>query len=115
MKGLQLEPFFIGIIHSMQLTMKPSMLLEKPENWCKIEPAMDSKGVYINPAAPAAVRFCIVGALYRTNTMGHRNEISETIKQRWPERSEDGDIALFNDHPQTTHGDVIQLLKEVGL
>jgi hypothetical protein len=65
----------------------------------------------IDPTAPAAVRFCLDGALSRCFHGRHAERIA--ARDRLMDRI--GNIAHWNDAPQRTIADVRQLVAELNL
>jgi hypothetical protein len=106
--------------------MKPSEILARPENWCKGDYAQTLEGKQLLADTSDAVRFCIAGACNRASRglspvewhTSHAPKVLKLrtlIKERYSDRLMTGSptIPSFNDHPQTTHEEVLALLHEL--
>ena len=118
----------------VQAMKKAKKLISKPETWTKRAYARDINDQYVSYKDPEAYKFCISGAIDRAfyeidvniyeynqnNKFQHINEFSRNIKEftnRKPSASteitkyeEFEDFTQFNDDPETTHEEIIQLL-----
>ena len=105
---------------TLALLIAGRQLLEDPRGWCK-------------GSMQQGQRYCINGALFEVGTPNYkmpadyvsddplyyrgdlnRGQIPEPfwfLRQALKERSEFSNIGLFNDDPETTHDQVLELLK----
>ena len=105
---------------TLALLIAGQQLLEDPRGWCK-------------GSMQQGQRYCINGALFEVGTPNYkmpadyvsddplyyrgdlnRGQIPEPfwfLRQALKERSEFSNIGLFNDDPETTHDQVLELLK----
>ena len=105
---------------TLALLIAGQQLLEDPRGWCK-------------ESMQQGQRYCINGALFEVGTPNYkmpadyvsddplyyrgdlnRGQIPEPfwfLRQALKERSEFSNIGLFNDDPETTHEQVLELLK----
>lgn len=85
-------------------------VLRVPERWTKVYYAIDEAGERTRPNSQHAVAWCILGAVTKA-TQWHRHDAAcEALRETLPL---DGDnLATFNDHPDTTHADVLRLLDD---
>jgi hypothetical protein len=79
----------------------------KPENWTKGVGARDAYGEHVSSLRQEAVSFCAVGAISIVGLPGTVCALRGALpkKKGWQY------IAQFNDHPNTTHKQVINLYK----
>lgn len=76
-------------------------MLFRPDQWCKIE-LERSDGAH-----------CIMGALWHCQAQSHnkvRQSILVAIQQLFPDRLHAESVMCFNDHPDTTHADVMAVI-----
>lgn len=96
----------------------PSELLADPTSWTKHHPARDAKGQSTDARDPDAVCWCMAGAIFRTIGQTVQPLLEDVVARRFPDRIThdvyDGYVA-FNDHPDTTHAEVLSVLKEANL
>lgn len=82
-------------------------LIEVPERWTKCAFARDAKGIVVSEDEESAVCFCVLGAIYRHPpsplTDGARWFLDESLPETFL------GVGTFNDHPSTTHADVLAL------
>lgn len=92
--------------------MKPSELLADPKSWTQCTRARNAAGVSVESNDPEAVCWCIIGAISKTNywIKGH-----EALVARVWQLTGRGSIAGWNDAAGRTHGEVLELLRSVGL
>lgn len=76
-------------------------LLTPPECWTKGAFARDKFDVITTSYSPDAVRWCLYGAMYK---VGFGHDIINTM-QTLPLS-----LSVYNDHPTTTHADILKLL-----
>ena len=88
--------------------MKPSELLAEPGRWAKRVLARTSSRFKTGPLSVSAFSFCIIGACIRCNIFSE--SLEPIIKARGFKS-----VAGFNDHPSTTHENVLSVLQEAGL
>ena len=86
----------------------PSKLLANSENWTKGSYSVDNHGDSVGLSDPSATSFCIVGACMRCGVFS--DKLEQIIVARGFTSLEN-----FNDHPSTTHEDVLSVLLEAGL
>jgi hypothetical protein len=94
-------------------------ILEKPGCWTKGAYARDVHGTTVKIGDPSACQFCLMGAVYlalRELDISQRNEgasmLIHDIRTRLSSPSKGLMVADFNDAPETTHQDVMNLLAE---
>lgn len=90
--------------------MKPSELLANPENWTKGSFSRNAQGNYVAPRSNHATCWCLMGALMRCGV----TELNSAVIQKLNGKFE-GNLARFNDAPDTTHADILTLLKSCDL
>ena len=91
-------------------------LIREPDNWIK--------EVYAINESPTAGKYCLVGALSKAaaSDTGTIEEIEEAILQasskiqsilkEMPQEYKQPNLEYFNDHRDTSHEDVIEILKK---
>lgn len=96
--------------------------LADPTAWCKANGAEDREGRMVAAYSKTACAWCLFGALIADSTDKFALDkpastadalVIEAINQRWPERVTEFtglEEVGFNDHPQTTHDDVMAVL-----
>jgi hypothetical protein len=97
-------------------------LLATPSNWIQGRFARDHNNEACSPKDATACSFCLLGA---HQAISARMDAEERRKYYWTAAKrptaylEDllrdrgyNDLVVFNDHPKTTHADVLNLLKE---
>lgn len=93
-------------------------LLSDPNHWTKKAVARDNLNRLVSPCSPLACQWCLDGAIgkcaniYGDKTIRIYNKITNTIHMMYPKYQQYINIAKFNDHPDTTHADIIAVLKE---
>lgn len=93
-------------------------LLSDEKRWTKEASARDSKGISVNPNRLRAVRWCLHGACTKVARDLPDNSdvirmLDDEAKAMFPDRNKYGvnlHFILVNDHPDTTHADVIKVL-----
>lgn len=96
--------------------MKPSELLADPKHWCRGVLALTDLGECISPKSSEACQWCLIGACVRCEVWRFEDKLRDTINRLFPERIGPlCSIAMFNDHKDTIHEDVIRVLKETDL
>lgn len=88
--------------------MKPSELLAKEENWTKGTAARDKSNNPVGIHSPEAFSFCAYGALQKC---GVNEDGIDLLYSKVPV----GSLVSFNDNSNTTHTEIIALLKSVNL
>lgn len=87
--------------------------LTHPSAWIKGANARTAQGRTIGSQCTNAVCFCIGGAAIRAGALTPNDRalypILQAIRELFPERGGHG-IPVFNDHPETTHADVLRVL-----
>ena len=90
--------------------MKPSELLADPKAWTKNALARNASGGECTPYAPGAVCWCLEGAMMRCFcSASDERRLSRALNDLGFEK------VSFNDSPNTTHADVLRVLKDCGL
>jgi hypothetical protein len=84
-----------------------SKILETPRTWCKHSYWKGKK-------------LCLSYALGVASDTGkqiitRKGRLMAAIRQLFPDRGTNGNIIAFNDHPKTTHKDVLAVLKKAKL
>lgn len=89
-------------------------LLSMPENWCQGALATDIDGYDVAPCDPYACRWDIAGAVYYVGWTydRHVRKLALESIERVTRQGYDTDIQTFNDSPNTTHDDVVEVLGE---
>ena len=109
-----------------ELLQKARALIIDPQKWTKIFAARDQHGTPVSPSNKDACQWCAIGAISRIR---HSNGLEqekmdqafETLIKciRYLDGELNGDftaiednylISEFNDHPHTTHTDVLRVL-----
>ncbi len=87
-------------------------LLEDPDNWIQGRLSANRMNETCEIDHHTACRFCLMGAVVRAKIeLGHRDV--DAIRVLWDTSSEVNDhgaVYQFNDHPKTTHEDVLRVL-----
>lgn len=95
--------------------MKPSELLADPSKWTKGAVARDINGAIVEESDASAVCFCIAGAIYKCELSlfsdPRTSALYDIIQNDFGERS----ISMFNDAPERTHAEILDVLKRAGL
>ncbi len=99
-----------------ELLTKMERLLSDPKKWGKNSFAVDTQGHQVQPGDTRATCWCLLGAQAKVepelnSSLGKR--VMSILNAAVPDESkrESGAVALlFNDHPATTHDDVMQLI-----
>jgi hypothetical protein len=63
------------VAEAFALVARASQLIETPSRWTREHWALDARGREVALTSPAAVRFCLVGAVYRAEHELHGTEI----------------------------------------
>jgi hypothetical protein len=98
--------------------MKAYELLSSPEKWTKGAYARDEEGVSISCKSPEAVQFCSLGAIercYPNNPFPIMNKLDAVIKSKYGNEERRYGLVTFNDAPETTYEQVIEVLKEADV
>lgn len=84
-------------------------LIDTPDKWLKGHWARDADGGQVFPTNPDAVCYCLVGAI-RACDGGTpvRSLVATVIEELFDSRFYQ--TTVFNDHPTTTHADVMRVL-----
>ena len=91
--------------------MKAYELLSNPLNWNKGNYASDQFGHPVLTNSSLAVKFCIIGAVYKCY---NDDENMEAVYRKLVEACE-GNPTGWNDRPDRTHSQVIALLKDLDI
>lgn len=93
-----------------ELLIAAKQLIATPDSWTKYYPATTSTGACISPHSPDATCFCSYGALDKAAGPGDDNHIVyREALSALQELAPNGHVAIFNDHPNTTHDMVLDL------
>lgn len=110
-----------------EILNKMETILAKPEAWTQGVWARDKDGEPIEPVFDGAVCFCLHGA--RRRAVGVKHELNVALSDQIRDRLSAAAVTLFpdraigskdrpghkvvgfNDHPDTTHADVIQVIR----
>jgi hypothetical protein len=97
--------------------MKAYEVINTPDKWCKGTLALDAGGGHVSPKDLSAVQFCIVGALARVYGLGTENCKMAFRRLRHHLMFNVGGVGVltFNDSPETTHAQVVDVLKTLDL
>lgn len=86
------------------------------KNWIKGRSSRTQEGYLVSPNHPAAVKFCLLGAIVATYGWENLNKriakVSGILRRRGYEADS---IANYNDASATTWEDIEQLIKEAGV
>src|SRR3989442_15228666 len=94
------------------------ILLSEPEHWVRKSMAVDAEGRITASSEPDAVRFCLLGALYRGGNiyLSFLNPIRHLLPE-WAVRgpaehspTNQGQFTIFHDDKRTEHADVLDFL-----
>jgi hypothetical protein len=94
--------------------MKPSELLSTPDRWIKGQSRANKDGFWVDREDPSVCKWCLLGAVTHSGLDfdDSVSRINRAVNRLFPHRGHDAD---FNDHPKTTHADVLAVLREAGL
>jgi hypothetical protein len=96
--------------------MKLSTLLRAKKNWCQNADARDSKGNSVGVLNPAAVCFCLSGALNKCyRPAGNRYWKAQSKLRNAVQSIGGGGIISFNDNAGTTFADIKKVVKLAGI
>lgn len=91
-------------------------ILSDPSKWCKESLAKDINGFVTDIYSVDAYSFCITGAFRKVNCHNEKwKPFKRLIISKYPERINIDIVPSFNDHPDTTFEEVVELIKEAGL
>ena len=94
--------------------MKPSEILSSPDKWTKGAYARTKTDTIVGVLDEEACKFCLDGALLRCGLdWDIKTSLEQAILELFPTKSEG--IISFNDHPDTTYEDVLEVLESCGL
>ena len=103
------------------ILLRTLSIIENPDNWTKNYAARDKNDKYISAEDPKAVKYCLLGALWKASSQlfpvetkaRAREEATYKIKNilyKLDRKYKDLNLGVFNDAPETTHEDVITIL-----
>lgn len=98
----------------MSEKLKMKELLAKPENWTKGFNARDKDKNPSGATSLNAVCWCLYGAKIKCYGFPGRVDISEKLDNAAMKRGFENYVK-FNDHPDTTHADILSLLEEADV
>ena len=90
-------------------------LLKERKRWTRGVFARDKQGVSVDEYSKDACSWCITGAIRKSSAWMATTPISNKVRKMYPGRLNplQSDIAAFNDHGDTTHEDVLKVIKSV--
>ena len=120
----------------MKLTLRQRLeevrrLIGEETHWCKEEMCLDTQGDWVSFSSKDAHAYCLHGAIRRAcytpcykGNYDHNveerdallNLLADALRNKGGQCDFDVDgiiVTEFNDHPNTSHSDVIELLDEV--
>jgi hypothetical protein len=90
-------------------------LISDPKNWIRGDLAVDLQNTPVDPEAPEACKFCLMGAILRVSprpgVIVRASPLIDIIYRFLPE-SNYKQITKFNDDPMTTHQNVLAVLDQ---
>jgi hypothetical protein len=97
--------------------MKAYELLAEPSRWTKGTLARDSEGFATNVNGPTACSFCLVGAIEHCytsiqDTLRATTKVKQELRKQYPNVEF---VGQWNDHPDRTHEEVVNLLKKLDI
>ena len=97
--------------------MKAYELISEPSRWTKGTLARDSNGHATNVLGPTACSFCLVGAIERCYAsfkccLEQVKRVRQELKAQFPNFEF---VGQWNDHPDRTHTEVVELLKKLDI
>lgn len=92
--------------------MKAHELLEKPESWTQGEFARNRSGERTNSNCPTACSWCMIGAMFKCYK---GDELYTGLFKAISDHIGDVEIYKWNDDPNRTHAEVVDLLKKLDL
>lgn len=97
--------------------MKAFELLAKPESWTKGAFARNLKKESIDSGSEDAVCWCVTGAIAKTYCYQEYSQFSYFLDKMKNDLKipKEKMITTWNDDPNTTHEDVINLLKKLDI
>ena len=94
-------------MNELETLIAARALIASPESWIKDNSAQDANGVPVGTFYEGACKFCTVGAI----TCASGETLTETrasiLRAHLPKPFDN--LVNFNDHPDTTHADVLAL------
>lgn len=93
------------IMNPITHLQKVRKLIENPENWTQGASARDRYGDFVDFDDPTACKFCLVGASAKV-------DYHVTLSYLIFVPSTHANIAEFNDDPNRTHAEVLQLIDD---
>jgi hypothetical protein len=97
-------------VQTVTVLEKAKELISKPEFWVKGSNATDSDGVSTAILDPYACRFCMNGALLRVTGFASPTKDYDDARRTLYEVIPGNDqMHRFNDKPETTHADVMEI------
>lgn len=91
--------------------MTVAELLADEKNWCQGSCAKDDLGHCVGPRSPTANRWCLAGAVAHVySTEEYPNIINRIILN-----TSAIFVSLWNDHPNRTHKEVLDLVTKLGI
>lgn len=102
----------------LEMLHQAKQKISKPENWCKGNSAVNAAGAPVPVKYREACRWCSVGSVgsIRASSDGYWDAVA--ILDRATSYQTDGfyrDIIDLNDHPDTTHDDVVEVFDRAML
>lgn len=95
--------------------MKIVELLDSPEKWTQNATARTVDGFCVMYDAATAVRFCIIGAMYRCYEYPHRYTVNKKIDACLQQRGITVGIVHWQNAPERTFEEITEILKEADV
>ena len=97
--------------------MKAHELLTDPKRWTQGAPARDAAGVEVSEHDKSAVCWCMMGAIIKCygGSFAQCNKQFNKVADKLEELYGNPQIHKFNDCIDTTHEQVVSLLKELDV
>ncbi len=93
--------------------MKIYELLDSPDKWTQGAFANDERGVSVGPNDKLASRWCMAGALDKCYPREGREEAAKKLREFADEAGIS--IALWNDAPDRTYAEVLELCRRLDV
>ena len=94
-------------MNELEILIAARALIATPESWIKGRSAQDANGVPAGPFDEGACKFCTVGAMTCASGQTLTEARASILRAHLPKPFDN--LVNFNDHPDTTHADVLAL------
>jgi beta-lactamase regulating signal transducer with metallopeptidase domain len=104
----------------MSILTEARVKIADPTHWMKDQRAMDASKNEVEPWDPTATCFCLIGVMQAVAgqwyvVQVYRQLLAKSVVELFPHRIDDEDtstaiVVSFNDHKDTTHADVLDVL-----